>query len=180
MKKLIILDRDGVINYDSDKYIKSPAEWLPIPGSLEAIVKLNNAGYLVTIATNQSGIARGLFTEETVQKIHEKMHNTLRELGGHIDAIFYCPHGPDDHCACRKPKPGLLLAIADKFQCSLDSVPAIGDSLRDIEAAQAVGCLPILVTSGKAIPKSILREKKIAVFSDLQHFVTSLLAGYSV
>lgn len=180
MKKLIILDRDGVINYDSDEYIKSPEEWIPIPGSLEAIAELNKAGYQVAIATNQSGIARGLFSEATLHKIHEKMQNCLKIKGGHIDAIFYCPHGPDDHCLCRKPKPGLFQAIADKFQCSLNNVPAIGDALRDIQVAQTVGCLPILVTSGKKIPEQLLQQKNLAVFPNLQSSVKNLLMGYAV
>ncbi len=181
MKKLIILDRDGVINYDSEEYIKSPAEWIPIPGSLEAIAKLNKAGYLVAVATNQSGVARGLFTEHTLHQIHEKMHNALRELGGQIDAIFYCPHGPKDGCNCRKPEPGLLLAIADKFHCSLDHVPAIGDSLRDLEAALAVGCTPILVTSGKGIDleNKLLFQNDILVFPNLSNAVDKLFLALS-
>lgn len=175
MKKLIILDRDGVINYDSENYIKSPAEWIPIPGSLEAIASLNKAGYLVAIASNQSGIGRGLFSEATLALIHTKMQQALQEKNAHIDAIFYCPHTPEDRCECRKPKPGLLHQAAERFHCSLQGVLFIGDSLRDIEAAQVAGCIPILVQSGNSISAEIIAEKNIAVFTDLAHAVKEML-----
>jgi len=177
MKKLVILDRDGVINYDSDAYIKSPAEWQAIPGSLEAIAKLNKAGFLVAVATNQSGIARGLFNETTLAQIHEKMQNALQEYGGHIDAIFYCPHGPDNHCECRKPKPGLFYGIAEYFNCELMGAPAIGDSIRDIEAAVSVGCKPILVQTGKKIEMNhpIIQQEKVAIFADLEQATEYIL-----
>ncbi len=147
--KLVILDRDGVINHDSASYIKSPDEWKPIPGSLEAIALLNQAGYRVLIATNQSGVGRGLFEMATLNAIHDKMHRALGLVGGRVDGIFYCPHTQDAGCACRKPKPGLLEEIASRFGVSLEGVPAIGDSLRDLQAATAVGAQPILVLTGK-------------------------------
>jgi D-glycero-D-manno-heptose 1,7-bisphosphate phosphatase len=147
--KLIILDRDGVINYDSADYIKSPAEWKPIPGSLEAIARLNQAGYHVVVATNQSGIGRGLFDVATLNAIHEKMHKALGLAGGRIDAVFFCPHTQDTDCDCRKPKPGLLEDIAHRFNTELTGVPVIGDSLRDLQAAAAVGAQPVLVLTGK-------------------------------
>jgi D-glycero-D-manno-heptose 1,7-bisphosphate phosphatase len=147
--KLVILDRDGVINFDSDQYIKSPDEWKPIPGSLEAIARLNQAGYRVVVATNQSGVGRGLFEMNTLNAIHEKLHKALAQVGGRIDAIFFCPHTNTDACQCRKPKPGLFKEIAARFNADLTGVPAIGDSLRDLQAALAVGAQPILVLTGK-------------------------------
>jgi len=147
--RLIILDRDGVINQDSDDFIKSPEEWHPIAGSLEAIAHLNQAQYRVVVASNQSGIARGLFSIETLNQIHDKMHLMLADLGGKIDAVFFCPHGPDDHCACRKPKPGLFKEIALRLNCDLSKVSAIGDSLRDLQAAYSAGAQTILVKTGK-------------------------------
>ncbi len=147
--KLIILDRDGVINYDSASYIKSPDEWKPIPGSLEAIARLNQDGYHVVVATNQSGVGRGLFEMATLNAINDKMHRALGQVGGHIDAIFFCPHAQDAGCACRKPKPGLLEEIARRFNVDLHGVPSVGDSLRDLEASVAVGARPILVLTGK-------------------------------
>lgn len=147
--KLIILDRDGVINIDSALYIKSPAEWKPLPGSLEAIARLNQAGYKVVVATNQSGIGRGLFDMDTLNAMHEKMHKALAVLGGRVDAIFYCPHTADEGCNCRKPKPGMFERISKLYNQDLSGVPAIGDSLRDLQAASALGCTPILVRTGK-------------------------------
>jgi len=148
MKKLIILDRDGVINHDSDAYIKSPQEWHPIPGSLEAIALLNQKGYRVCIATNQSGIARRLYDEQMLTQIHQKMHALLQRVKGCIDEVFYCPHSDEAHCACRKPKPGLLYQIAEHYQVTLNEVPFLGDSWRDIEAAIAAGAQPHLVLTG--------------------------------
>lgn len=147
--KLIILDRDGVINFDSVQYIKSPAEWKPIPGSLEAIARLNQAGYKVVVATNQSGVGRGLFDMDTLNAIHEKMHKALSAVGGRVDAIFYCPHAADSGCDCRKPKPGMFRRIAGCFNVDLNGVPTVGDSLRDLQAGAAMGCLPLLVHTGK-------------------------------
>jgi D-glycero-D-manno-heptose 1,7-bisphosphate phosphatase len=147
--KLVILDRDGVINHDSDQYIKSPEEWKPIPGSLAAIARLNQAGYRVVVASNQSGVGRGLFETDTLIAIHDKMLKALAQVGGRIDAIFFCPHTNADNCDCRKPKPGMLREIAARFNADLTGVPAIGDSLRDLQAAAAVGAQPMLVLTGK-------------------------------
>jgi D-glycero-D-manno-heptose 1,7-bisphosphate phosphatase len=147
--KLIILDRDGVINHDSDHFIKSPDEWVPIPGSLEAIARLHQAGYRVVVCTNQSGIARGLFNIVTLNAIHQKLHAAVRMVGGEINAIFFCPHSADDNCDCRKPKPGMLQEIANRFGVSLKSVPTVGDSLRDLQAGFVLGCTPYLVLTGK-------------------------------
>ncbi|NOY63686.1 MAG: D-glycero-beta-D-manno-heptose 1,7-bisphosphate 7-phosphatase, partial [Gammaproteobacteria bacterium] len=143
--RLIVLDRDGVINEDSDAYIKSPEEWIPIAGSLEAIARLNRAHYTVVVATNQSGLARGMFDVGMLNRIHSKMRALLSDAGGHVEAIFFCPHGPDDGCECRKPSPGLMLQIAKRLHVALINVPIIGDSLRDLQAAQAVGARPMLV-----------------------------------
>jgi D-glycero-D-manno-heptose 1,7-bisphosphate phosphatase len=147
--KLVILDRDGVINFDSAQFIKSPAEWKPIPGSLEAIARLNQAGYRVVVATNQSGVGRGLFDMDTLNTIHEKMHKALFAAGGRVDAIFYCPHAADSACDCRKPQPGMFKRIAETFNVNLNGVPAVGDSLRDLQAGAMLGCQPILVRTGK-------------------------------
>jgi D-glycero-D-manno-heptose 1,7-bisphosphate phosphatase len=148
----VILDRDGVINYDSVDYIKSPDEWHPIPGSLDAIAALNRAGFQVLVATNQSGIARGLYDIMTLDQIHEKMMHELGTHGGYIDEIFFCPHHPDDHCKCRKPKPGLIHQIATKYPINLAETFFIGDSLVDVQAANFAGCIPLLV-SNKEKPK---------------------------
>lgn len=147
--KLVILDRDGVINQDSASFIKNPDEWRPIPGSLEAIALLNQAGYRVVVATNQSGIGRGLFDMATLNTIHDKMHRALSQVGGRLDGIFYCPHAQDDGCACRKPKPGLFEEISRRFGVELTGVPSIGDSLRDLKASTTVGAEPLLVLTGK-------------------------------
>ena len=147
--KLVILDRDGVINEDSDSYIKGPDEWRPIPGSLEAIARLNHAGYHVILATNQSGVGRGLFEVSTLNAIHDKMHRALAQIGGRIDAIFFCPHAQEANCACRKPKAGLLEEIARRFNVDLKGVPIVGDALRDLQAAAVVGAAPVLVLTGK-------------------------------
>jgi len=147
--KLVILDRDGTINEDSDDFIKTPEEWLPLPGSLEAIARLNHAGWHVVVASNQSGLGRGLFDVSTLNAMHAKMHKLLAAVGGRVDAIFYCPHGPEDACRCRKPEPGLFEQIAERFGADLHQVPAVGDSARDILAGMAVGCEPHLVLTGK-------------------------------
>jgi D-glycero-D-manno-heptose 1,7-bisphosphate phosphatase len=147
--KLVILDRDGVINQDSDAFIKSPDEWIPIKGSLDAIARLNHHGYRVVVATNQSGVGRGLFSMDTLNAIHEKMYRSVTQAGGRIDAVFFCPHTSEDKCACRKPKPGLLKDIASRFRCELSGVPVIGDSLRDLQAAATMGAEPLLVLTGK-------------------------------
>ena len=147
--KIIILDRDGVINQDSDLFIKSPEEWKPIPGSLEAIAKLNHSGYRVVVASNQSGIGRGLFDMATLNAINDKMYRALAQLGGRIDALFFCPHPAEAHCLCRKPKPGMFEDISRRFNIGLKDAPSVGDSLRDLQASDAVGAQPILVLSGK-------------------------------
>lgn len=147
--KLVILDRDGVINFDSAQFIKSPAEWKPIPGSLESIARLNQAGYRVVVATNQSGVGRGLFDMDVLNAIHEKMHKSLFAVGGRLDAIFYCPHAADSDCDCRKPKPGMFRRIAETLNVDLRGVVAVGDSLRDLQACAAMGCAPVLVLTGK-------------------------------
>lgn len=147
--KLVILDRDGVINHDSANFIKNPNEWIPIPGSLEAIAMLNQHGFRVAIATNQSGVSRGLFDMATLNSIHDKMQRELALVGGRIDAIFYCPHSADDHCDCRKPKPGMIKEIGRRFSLELDEVFAVGDALRDIQAFADAGCKTILVRTGK-------------------------------
>ncbi|HYD33527.1 MAG TPA: D-glycero-beta-D-manno-heptose 1,7-bisphosphate 7-phosphatase [Methylophilaceae bacterium] len=147
--KLVVLDRDGVINYDSPLFIKSPAEWKPIPGSLEAIALLNQSGFRVALATNQSGIERGLFDMVTLNAMHDKMHRALAQLGGRIDALFYCPHSADSNCGCRKPKSGMLEEISRRFGMDLNGVPNVGDSLRDLQAGAQMGMQNILVRTGK-------------------------------
>ena len=148
-KKLVILDRDGVINFDSDEYIKSPAEWRPIPGSLEAIARLNQHGYQIAIATNQTAVARGLIDMRMLNSIHQKLHVSALAVGAHINAIFFCPHAADEFCDCRKPRPGMLTAIGQRFGINLRGVPMVGDALRDMQAAFEVGCSPYLVRTGK-------------------------------
>ena len=150
-QRYVLLDRDGVINHDSDKFIKSPEEWLPIAGSLEAIAMLNAFGYKVVVVTNQSGIARGLFDAAMLEKIHDKMHRLVNEKGGVITAVYYCPHSPDSTCDCRKPKAGLLKAFPADFDVDLTAIDVVGDSLRDLQAAQVVGARPILVKTGKGL-----------------------------
>lgn len=149
--RYVILDRDGVINEDSDDYIKSPEEWHPIPAALDAIALLSKHGFRVVVLTNQSGIARRLYSPAMLESIHDKMRAAVAEAGGEIFDIFYCPHGPEDSCECRKPKPGLFHAFADKYGVALAGVPAVGDSLRDIEAALAAGAAPMLVETGKGL-----------------------------
>ena len=177
--KLIVLDRDGVINYDSDQFIKSPDEWRPIPGSLEAISRLNHAGFRVVVATNQSGLGRGLFDMATLIAINDKMHKALAHLGGRIDALFYCPHTADSACECRKPKPGMFTEIGNRFGVDMTGVPCVGDSVRDLQAAAAIEAQPILVLSGKG--EKTLRDgvfpANTVIFPDLAFVATALLAG---
>lgn len=151
--KLAILDRDGVINHDSAEFIKHPDEWIALPGSLDAIARLSRSGWRVVIASNQSGLARGLFSMDTLNAIHAKLRREVAVAGGAIDAIFVCPHGPDDGCACRKPNPGLFHDIARRYDIDLKGIPAAGDSLRDLQAAAAAGCAPWLVLTGNG-PKT--------------------------
>jgi D-glycero-D-manno-heptose 1,7-bisphosphate phosphatase len=174
--KLVILDRDGVINHDSATYIKSP-EWKPIPRSLDAIARLTQADFRVVVATNQSGVGRGLFEMATLNAIHDKMHRAVGQAGGRIDAVFYCPHAMEANCACRKPRPGLLEDIGRRFNTSLQDVPCVGDQLRDLQAAAAVGAQPILVLTGKGAKTQ--REGGLPpgtrVYADLADAVTSLV-----
>ena len=177
--KLIVLDRDGVINHDSDQFIKSPDEWRPIPGSLEAVARLNHAGFRVVVATNQSGVGRGLLDIGTLNAIHEKLHRALAQVGGRLDAIFYCPHTGDSHCECRKPRPGMLEEIGRRFNVDMTGVPCVGDSERDLVAAQAVGAQPMLVLTGKG--ETTLRQgkfpKNTVIFPDLAFAASALLVG---
>ena len=168
--KLIILDRDGVINYDSDQFIKKPEEWKPIPGSLEAIARLNQDGYRVVVATNQSGIGRGLFDMSMLNAIHNKMHKACALVGARIDAVFFCPHTNENDCDCRKPKDGMLKEIAARYNLSnLNGIPAVGDSLRDLQSAAALGAQPYLVLTGKGIKTQAAGElpEGTLVFPDL-------------
>jgi D-glycero-D-manno-heptose 1,7-bisphosphate phosphatase len=180
--KLIILDRDGTINEDRDDFVKSPDEWVPIAGSLEAIARLNHAGWHTVVATNQSGLARGLFDMATLNAIHAKMNRAVSELGGRIDAVFFCPHGPDDGCRCRKPLPGLYTMIGERYGVQLRDTYAVGDSLRDLEAGVAAGCAPHLVRTGKgaqlddAALRAIKKAVPHAVFhADLASFAQQLI-----
>lgn len=176
--KLIVLDRDGVINHDSDLYIKSPAEWRPIPGSIEAIARLNQHGFRVAVATNQSGIGRGLFDMATFNAINDKMMELVFRQGGRIDALFFCPHTATEQCGCRKPRTGMLEEIAARFHTDMKAVPFVGDALKDLQAAEAVGAQPVLVLTGKGkktqaeggLPKSTL------VFADLAEASRHLIA----
>ena len=177
--KLVILDRDGVINEDSDDYIKSTDEWIPLPGSLEAIARLNHAGILVAVATNQSGIGRGLFTPDDLNRIHAKFQRALARVGGHVDGIFFCPHAPDTGCECRKPAPGLLRSISLRFGLPLNAVPFIGDTKRDVDAARAARANPVLVRTGKG-QHTAARHPDLLVlpwFNDLSDAVDNLLEG---
>ena len=174
--KLVILDRDGVINFDSDQFIKTPDEWKPIPSSLEAIANLNQAGYRVVVASNQSGVGRGLFDMAMLNSIHVKMHKMVIQAGGRIDAVFFCPHPADSECECRKPKAGLLREIALRYHMDLKGVPTIGDALRDIESARSVGAQAILVKTGKGM--ATLADgvpQDVPVFDDLSRAVAWLL-----
>ncbi|HQR98826.1 MULTISPECIES: D-glycero-beta-D-manno-heptose 1,7-bisphosphate 7-phosphatase [unclassified Polaromonas] len=148
--KLVILDRDGTINSDSDDFVKTPDEWMPLLGSLEAIARLTHAGWHVVIASNQSGLGRGLFDVASLNAMHAKMHKLLAALGGRIDAVFYCPHSPEESCTCRKPLPGLFEQIGARFGIPLKGVPTAGDSVRDLLAGATAGCEPHLVLTGKS------------------------------
>jgi len=177
--KLIILDRDGVINEDSPDYIKHPDEWHAIPGSLQAIARLHQAGWRVAIASNQSGLARGLFNISALTAIHQKLRKELAQLGGAIDSFFVCPHGPDDNCVCRKPLPGLFHDIAKRYDIDIKDVPAVGDSMRDIQAASTAGCRPWLVQTGNG-PKTLKQGNlppNTAVVQDLAEAVEQILSN---
>ncbi len=183
---LVILDRDGVINHDSDDYIKSPDEWQPLPGSLEAIARLCRADYTVVVATNQAGVGRGLFSLEMLTRIHRKMASSIRDKGGRLDSIFFCPHSPADQCGCRKPKPGMLLEISDRLSIGLSGVPVVGDSLRDLEAAAAAGAMPVMVKTGRGrLTQEKLSQGELShtlgqtpVYADLAAFTDAVLDGH--
>ncbi len=177
--RLVILDRDGVVNEDSGEHIKSEQEWHAIPGSLSAIAKLNHHGYRVVVATNQSGLASGKFTLKDLNRIHQKMHTHLAQFGGVVEAIFFCPHGPDAGCDCRKPKPGLFHDIQKRLHISLKDVVTVGDKCSDMEAALAVGCKPMLVKTGQG--QSQIDAGRIAdtipVYADLAAAASAILSG---
>jgi len=178
--KLVVLDRDGVLNYDSDGFIKSPAEWRPIDGSLDAIALLNRHGFTVAVASNQSGLARQLFDRRALDAIHRKMRRAVQKTGGRIDRIVCCPHHPDDGCDCRKPAPGLLRRLARHYRMSLEGVPAVGDAERDLAAAAAVGARPILVLTGKgrATRDALARRgEHVETYADLRAAAAALVAG---
>jgi D-glycero-D-manno-heptose 1,7-bisphosphate phosphatase len=179
--KLVIMDRDGTINAESTEFIKSPEEWTALPGALEAIARLNHAGWHVVVATNQSGLGRGLFDVASLNAMHAKMHKELAALGGRVDAIFYCPHTPDDNCHCRKPEPGLFEQIGERYGMDLKSVPVVGDALRDVAAGAAAGCQPNLVLTGngsiyhgKDLPPTFPADTR--VHQDLGAFADWLIA----
>lgn len=174
-ERLVIVDRDGVINEDSIDYIKSVAEWRPIPGSLEAIALLSKAGWSVAIVTNQSGVARGLFDEATLAAIHRHMNDRVYAVGGAIAGIYYCPHLPDAGCECRKPRPGMLRALERELGISVRGAPFVGDRLSDIDAAEAVGAKPILVRTGTGAATEAMLGGRVPVFDDLQAVAKSLL-----
>lgn len=183
--KTILLDRDGVINQDSDDFIKSVDEWLPIPGSLEAIAQLHRHDYRVVVITNQSGVARGLLSLATLNDIHRHMLEQTRKKGGVIEAVFFCPHGPDEGCNCRKPAPGMFRDVADRLKIEMSGVPAVGDSMRDLVAAEVSGALPVLVRTGKGkLTKKLLKKPdsplsidNVVSFKNLAEFTDALLAG---
>lgn len=182
--RLVILDRDGVINQDSDDYVKTLAEWIPYPSAIEAIARLSRAGWTVAVATNQSGIARGYYTEATLAEMHAELRHRVAEAGGEIAHIAWCPHGPDDHCNCRKPLPGLLEQIRDELHYEdLSGSWMVGDSLRDLQAGNLMACRPVLVRSGKGEltlekhPELAAPESGTLVFDDLADFVGWLLEG---
>lgn len=177
MKKILILDRDGVINEDSDAFVKNADEWLPIPGSIEAMAALYKAGWILTIATNQSGLARGKFSAEDLDAQHEKLLRLLHSAGGDLHHIAWCPHGPDDGCECRKPRPGLLHQISLALNLDLDGAFMVGDSLRDLQAGQAVGCQAVLVRTGKGEKTLAAGEglEQVLVVANLAELAEQLL-----
>jgi D-glycero-D-manno-heptose 1,7-bisphosphate phosphatase len=178
---LIILDRDGVINEESRQYIKSPDEWKPIPGSLEAIANLKKAGFQVVVATNQSGIARGLYSQTTLEKIHQKMIDSLKQWGAILDGIFFCPHHPNDKCLCRKPEPGLFLAIRQQLGANSRDQLAIGDSLSDIHAAMKLNIQPILVLTGNG-KKTLktLKQEQVLIYQDLAAAAQAIIIRHAL
>jgi len=182
--KVVILDRDGTINQDSDEFVKTPQEWAPLPGALEAIARLNHAGWHVVVASNQSGLGRGLFDVSSLNEIHAKMHKMLAAVGGRVDAVFYCPHAPDEGCRCRKPEPGLFEQIGERYGLDLSDVPTVGDTARDVQAGATAGCEPHLVLTGKgaiyrgvSLPESFPPSTR--VHEDLAAFADYLLSRES-
>lgn len=174
--KILVLDRDGVINADSPDYIKSPAEWRPLPGSIEAIARATAAGFTVAVASNQSGVGRGLFDLDTLSAIHDTMIEAVEDAGGRIDLIVFCPHHPDEHCECRKPKAGLLRRIESELGASLSGQWVIGDSARDLAAARAVDAVPVLVRTGNGMAAERENDDPdLKVFDDLEDAVDALL-----
>jgi D-glycero-D-manno-heptose 1,7-bisphosphate phosphatase len=177
---LLILDRDGVINLESAEFVKSAEEWQPLPGSIEAIGRLHRAGYTIAVASNQSGLARGLFDEPALDAMHAKMRALVADAGGFVDTIVYCPHVPDAGCDCRKPRPGLLHQLARHYRIELADVPVVGDSLRDLEAAVSVGARPILVRTGNgAQTETRLPDdwQDVEVYDDLAAVADALIRG---
>jgi D-glycero-D-manno-heptose 1,7-bisphosphate phosphatase len=176
---LVVLDRDGVINRESAEFIKSADEWLPLPGSLEAIAALSRAGFSVVVATNQSGVGRGLISPTALEEIHSRMVHAVEQAGGKLAGIFFCPHRPEENCSCRKPKPGLLQQIEARFGCSLKGRPVIGDSERDLQAAEAMAARAILVRTGNGIEteRKIGSGSKVEIFDDLASAASALI-GY--
>jgi D-glycero-D-manno-heptose 1,7-bisphosphate phosphatase len=175
--RLVLLDRDGVINEDSGEFIKSVAEWRPIPGSLEAIADFHRAGFRVVVVTNQSGVGRGLFTEAGLLDIHRHMRDAVERAGGALAGIYHCPHTPDAGCDCRKPRVGLLRRVERELTCSLERAPFIGDRSSDVDAAELVGARPILVRTGTgAATAEALRGRAIEVFDDLRCAAHALIA----
>jgi len=175
--RLVMIDRDGVINEDSGEFIKSVAEWRPIAGSLEAIASLHRAGWQVAVVTNQSGVGRGLYDEATLGEIHEHMRSRVRAAGGELAGVYYCPHLPDAGCDCRKPKPGMFRALERELGVSVVGAPYIGDRMSDVDAAEAVGARPMLVRTGTgAATVALLGSRRVPVFDDLAAAARSLLA----
>ncbi len=180
--KLVILDRDGTINEERDDYVKSADEWVPLPGALEAIARLNHAGWHTVVATNQSGIGRGVFDMASLNAMHVKMNRLLQQAGGRIDAVFFCPHAPEAGCDCRKPLPGLMQQIGERYGVDLAQVPVVGDSLRDMQAAVAAGCKPHFVASGKhrgqgvaELAHLLARVPGVHAHADLAAFAEALI-----
>jgi D-glycero-D-manno-heptose 1,7-bisphosphate phosphatase len=175
--RLVMIDRDGVINEDSGEFIKSVAEWRPIRGSLEAIAALHHGGWKVAVVTNQSGVGRGLYTEVTLAEIHQHMRERVRAAGGELAGVYYCPHLPDAGCECRKPKPGMFRALERELGVSVIGAPYIGDRLSDVEAADAVGARPMLVRTGTGTAtEALLGMRRVPIFDDLAAAARSLLA----
>lgn len=179
--RLVILDRDGVINHDSIEFVKTPDEWLPIDGSIEAIARLSGAGFTVAVATNQSGIGRGLLDRPTLDAIHEKLRGLVRAAGGDLDSVVYCPHVPQNSCDCRKPAPGLYETLSQRFSVPLDRVPIVGDSERDLLAARTVHARPILVLTGNGrMTAASLKQQgtDVETFADLDAVATQLISEF--